>query len=76
MKTSKITKLGYLAGGLMVVLSFYRYYFLYQDIDKLVAYTLIGVAIIGVFFNYDSIKKIIKRVGHIDDVMSEIINEK
>jgi len=63
-------------GGVMIALSVYRYYFLYQDIDKLVAYTLIGVAIIGVFFNYDSIKKIIKRVGHIDDVMSEIINEK
>ena len=76
MKTSKITKLGYLMGGVMIALSVYRYYFLYQDIDKLVAYTLIGVAIIGVFFNYDSIKKIIKRVGHIDDVMSEIINEK
>lgn len=76
MKTSKISLVGYLIGIIFMGISTWRYYFLYPDIDKLFAYLLIGIAIFGIFFNYNKGLRRDKQISHIDDLMQEVIERR
>ena len=76
MTTPKISLIGYLIGLVVIAVTVYRYYFLYPDIDKLIGYTLLGISVIGIFFNYNRGLNVNRRLDYIDDLMEEYIKEK
>jgi hypothetical protein len=53
MKFSNWSILGFACSILFTIISIYRYWFIYQDIDKFVAYTTIGILIFAVSFLYN-----------------------
>jgi len=73
MNISRISIVGYLVGLAMIIISIRQYYFLYPDVDKLLAYVLLGIVTFGIFFNYNRGLQRDKKIGHIDDVMEEVI---
>lgn len=76
MKISKITLIGYIIGLAFLVVSTWRYYILYPDIDKLLAYLLISICVFGIFFNYSKGMERDNKISHIDDVMQEVIERR
>jgi hypothetical protein len=73
MKTSKISLMGYVSAFVLFVMVVRQYYFLYEDIDKLLMGFAVVVSLIAGFFNYNKGLRRDKQISHIDDVMQEVI---
>jgi len=50
-----LTKIGYIAGIIFFTVSFLQYYILYRDIDRIIAYPIIGLLIITVSWLFNKI---------------------
>jgi len=55
MKVSHWSLFGYLVGGTFAIGSFIRYYILYPDLDKVIAYTTLGLLIFGLSWIYNKL---------------------
>ena len=56
MKINNWSMLGFVGSILFTLISIYRYWFQYQDIDRFIAYSIIGVLIFAVSWIYNSQK--------------------
>lgn len=52
-KISNWSLIGFVGATLFIIISIYRYWFLYNDIDRFIAYTTIGVLIFAVSWLYN-----------------------
>lgn len=66
-KISNWSLLGFIGAILFIIISIYRYWFLYNDIDKFIAYTTIGILIFAVSWLYN------KQLQH--SISIEVIND-
>jgi len=67
MRTNKFSLAGILAGIVWSIGSFIRYYVLYPDVDKVIAYVLLGGVVCGLAWLYDKYLKIISELNEIQD---------
>jgi len=68
-KISKFTWAGMIAGTIFTIISFVQYYMLHRDIDRIIAYPIIGILIISVSWLYN------KQLEHSNEIeaMSEYL---
>ncbi len=58
MKINKLSILGGIAGSVLMISSWIRYFILFPDLDKAIIYGAVGFLIVMVSFLYDHITKI------------------
>jgi hypothetical protein len=72
---SKISLVGYLAGAIFIIISSVRYYILYPDLDRFLAYLTIGVLIISVAWLYSKQKSQGNTLDMLEDYIQNQIEE-
>ena len=81
MKSSKLAVIMGAVGVGYLFLSVWWFYLKFPDIDKLISSIIIGIAFVGVWFNYNSRvihnnyhhEKIDQKIEYIDNLMDEIM---
>jgi len=72
MDTSKWSIAGVLFGLVFGIMSSVRYYLLFPDQDKFLAYGIIAVCIIGISWCYNEIKQIYTKFQHVENNINAI----
>jgi uncharacterized membrane protein len=70
MKISTWSIMGYLTGTIFILLSAIRYFVVYPDMDKAIAYVVIGILIMAVSWLYNSQLNNSNKITAIEDYLA------
>lgn len=70
-QTSKWSLAGAILGAVWIVAVVTRYYVIYQDMDKLLSYSLLGILIIAVSYLYNCKLNNTNRIVILEDYLGE-----
>ena len=71
MKISNWSLLGYGGGIILLFTSVVRYWWMYSDIDKVLAYSVIGILILAVSWLYNMNMRLNNKINAVEDYLSD-----